>query len=287
MRQAYAPGGYDWLETWRRMYDEERDQAENATTPDFTRQADFWANQAGRFAAAAREAPQPDSFMHFLLPHLRPNDRLLDIGAGTGRYEPLLARTVAEVLAVEPSPSMRDQLERCIAAEQLVGVRVVPDGWPEADVPPCDVAISAHVLYSVREIAPFLERMNAITRRSCFLLLAYRHPLSFMSAFWERFHGAPRKPLPGALECLNALYQLGIMAHLTLITSPSGFSYTNEHEALADIRWRLRFPADAERDRAIIAAIGQLLDRGADGSLTPRDLPQHRAVIWWEHHAEE
>ena len=61
----------------------------------------------------------------------------------------------------------------------------------------------------------------------------------------------------------------------------------NEQEALADIRWRLRFPADAERDRAILAAIGELLNRGADGSLTPRDLAQHRAVIWWEHHIEE
>ncbi len=33
---SYAAGGYDWLATWRRMYDEERAQAEQATPPDFS-----------------------------------------------------------------------------------------------------------------------------------------------------------------------------------------------------------------------------------------------------------
>lgn len=281
-RPGAMAGGYDWLATWRRMYEAERTQAEQVTPPGFEPGADCWANQAERFAAAARQVPQPDSFMQFLLPHLRPEDRLIDIGAGSGRYEPVLARAVAEVLAVEPSPAMRSHLERRLAEEQLTNVRVVPASWPEADVPRCDVAIAAHVLYSVREVGPFLERMDAIARRACFLLLAYRHPLSFMRPFWERFHGAPRLMLPGALECLNALYQLGIPASLTLIPAPSRFSYADEHEALADIRWRLRFPPDPARDAAIRAAIHELLDRDLDGRLVPRDLPNQVAVVWWE-----
>ena len=100
---SYQAGGYDWLATWRRMYDDEREQAERVTPPEFAVQADFWASQAGRVAAIARQTPQPDGFMSFLLPHLRPSDRLLDIGAGAGRYEPVLARAVAEVVALEPS----------------------------------------------------------------------------------------------------------------------------------------------------------------------------------------
>jgi SAM-dependent methyltransferase len=280
-QQSYTPGGYDWLETWRRMYDDERVQAEAATAPGFELDADFWASQAERLAALSREISQPDSFMRFLLPRLRAEDRLLDIGAGTGRYEPTLSRAVAEVLAVEPSPAMRERLERRIA-EDRIAVRVVAARWPDADVPPCDVAIAAHVLYSVREIGPFLQRMDAVARRACFLLLAYRHPLSFMSAFWERFHGAPRLPLPGALECLNALYQLGIAAQMSLIPVRDRFSFADEDEALVDIRWRLRFPAEPLRDRAILAAIDQLLDRDADGRLVPRGLPRETAVIWWE-----
>jgi SAM-dependent methyltransferase len=282
-RLGYSAGGYDWLATWRRMYDEERNQAESATLPGFVAQPDCWSGQAARFAAAAQRSPQLDGFMHFLLPKLRPSDRLIDIGAGTGRYEALLAGAVAELLAVEPSPAMRAQLEQRLADEQLTNVRVVANAWPTVDAAACDVAIAAHVLYGVREIEPFLRGMDAAAGRACFLLLAFRHPSSFVSPFWERLYGVPRLPLPGALECLNALYQLGITARLELVPITSRLSFANQQEALDDLRWRLRAPAQPVYDHQITAAIAELLDRTDDGRLAPRDMPDQAAVIWWEH----
>jgi hypothetical protein len=95
-------------------------------------------------------------------------------------------------------------------------------------------------------------------------------------------YGVPRLPLPGALECLNALYQLGIAARLDLVPVTSRLSYADKQEALADLRWRLRAPAQPEYDRQIAAAIDELLDRSDDGRLAPRDMPDQAAVIWWE-----
>jgi SAM-dependent methyltransferase len=282
LQRGYSAGGYDWLATWRRMYDDERNQAEDATLPGFVAQPDCWSGQAERFAAAARRAPQPDGFMRFLLPHLRPSDRVIDIGAGTGRYAALLAGAVAELIAVEPSPAMRARLEQRLADEQLANVRVVANTWPAADAPACDVAIAAHVLYGVREIEPFLLGMDAAAGRACFLLLAFRHPSSFVSPFWEQLYGVPRLPLPGALECMNALYQLGITARLDLVPITSRLSYANQQEALDDLRWRLRAPALPEYDRRIAAAIAELLTPADDGRLEPRDMPEQAAVIWWE-----
>lgn len=283
-QSGYSAGGYDWLATWRRMYDDERNQAESATLPGFVAQSDCWSGQAARFAAAAQRAPQLDGFMRFLLPKLRPSDRLIDIGAGTGRYEALLAGAIAEVLAVEPSPAMRAQLGQRVADELLTNVRVVGDSWPSADVTG-DVAIAAHVLYGVREIEPFLRSMDAAASRACFLLLAFRHPSSFVSPFWERMYGVPRLPLPGALECLNALYQLGIVARLELVPITSRLSFANQQEALDDLRWRLRAPAQPAYDQQIITAIDELLVPTDDGRLAPRDMPEQAAVIWWEHSA--
>ncbi|HEU5102688.1 MAG TPA: class I SAM-dependent methyltransferase, partial [Roseiflexaceae bacterium] len=257
-------------------------QAESATLPGFIAQPDCWTGQADRFAAAAQRAPQPDGFMRFVLPRLRPDDLLIDIGAGTGRYEPLLAAAVTEVLAVEPSPSMRARLQQRLADDQLTNVRVSADAWPSAEIPACNIAISAHVLYGVPEIEPFLRAMDASARRACFLLLAFRHPSSFVSPFWERLYGEPRLPLPGALECLSALYQIGIAARLELVPVTSRLSYADAQEALADLRWRLRAPANSEYDRLISAAIADLLDRTVDGRLAPRDMPEQAAVIWWE-----
>ena len=279
---GYGAGGQDWLAIWRRMYDDERAQAENSTLPGFNRSTDHWSGQAGRYAAASQRAPQPDGFMRFLLPRLRPTDRVLDIGAGTGRYEPQISGTAAEVVAVEPSPAMRGQLEHLLEQEHIANVRVIPQTWPDAGAPSCDVAISAHVLYGVREIGPFLRRMDAIATRGCYLLLAFRHPSSFVSPFWERLYGEARLPLPGALECLNALYQLGIHAQLTTVPVTQRLSFADADEALADLRWRLRTPDTPEYERSIRAWIGELLDRDDAGRLAPRGMAEQAAVIWWE-----
>lgn len=274
-------GGLDWLEVWRRMYDEEREQAERVLPSDAAVQADCWVHQAQQFATASRRVEQPDSFMRFLLPRLRPSDTLLDIGAGTGRYEPTLARAVARVLALEPSPTMRAHLEQRLAAEQIGNVAVVAERWPEADLPPCDVAIAAHVVYGVREIGPFLQRMERVARRAAFVLLHMQHPAAFISAFWQRVYGEPRLPLPSAVECFNVLHQLGIPAQFSLIPVPSRFAYADEHEALADVRRRLRL-TDQIHDAALRDELDNVFARDSTGRLLLRNFQPFSAVVWWQ-----
>jgi SAM-dependent methyltransferase len=277
-RPTLHVGGYNWLDVWRRMYDMERHQGEAATHPEFQIGPDFWAGQAGRFASAAGQSVQPDGFMRFLAPRLQEADTLLDIGAGTGRYLPFLSQEVRQVLALEPSPAMRQHL----VAQTGSAAKVIAASWPLDDPPQCDVAIAAHVLYGVRDIGPFLTQMYASARRAGYLLLALKHPTSYISDFWERLHGEPRLPLPGALECLNALYQLGIPAQLALVPIDSRISFTDQHAALSEIRWRLRLPPDEQRDAMLLTMIDELLEKGVDQRLRPSGLPDQAAVIWWE-----
>lgn len=280
-QEPQQAGGQDWLAIWGAMYDAERQQAERAIAPGFERAADHWAPHAQRFAAVARRVPQPDSFMRFLLPHLRPDDTLLDIGAGTGRYVPLLARGAARVLAVEPSASMRERIAQRVEEERLANVDLIGAAWPLPEAPVCDLAIAAHVLYGVREIGPFLLQMRAAARRACFLLLGVRQPSFYISPFWERLYGQPRLPLPAALECLNVLFQLGIPANLTLIPSNSQSVFADEQEALEGLRLRLYLAPGPASEAALRPLIDELLERDEQGRLAPRGQPSHSAVIWW------
>lgn len=220
--------------------------------------------------------------MTWLHPRLRPTDRVLDVGAGTGRYLPFLARHVAEVIAVEPSPSMRAELERTLEAEQILNVQVIAESWPLTQPITADVVISAHVVYGVREIGPFLAGIDGAARRLCAMLLGLKHPTSVLAPFWERIHGQPRLPLPGALEALAACHQLDLAARLDLLPATRSFRFPSVDDALEEIRGRLRLTPEPARDAALLAAIADLLVPTDDGALAPRDQQRHTAVVWWE-----
>ena len=274
-------GGHDWLAIWQAMHDAEHAQTVALAGQQPVRDADRWAGKARRFAQSAGRAAQPDAFLRAILPQLRLTDTLLDIGAGTGRHTAFLAQHVAQVFAVEPSASMREQLQRL---DDRAGqhVTVLPESWPSADVPACDIAICAHVVYGVREIGPFLARMHHVARRACFLLVGFCQPSFALSPFWEAIYGVPRLPLPGALECLNVLYQLGIPAQLSLLPT-SRYRFADRQEALEDLRWRLYLPNDAASEALITAAIDALLERDGSGWLALPNQPEAVAMLWWTH----
>ncbi|NJN18922.1 MAG: class I SAM-dependent methyltransferase [Oscillochloris sp.] len=264
--QETGIGGIDWGAYWQQMHDAEGAQSEAVLAAGVDSAPDRWAGQAGRYAAATGRVAQPDAFMQFVLPHLRPDDRVLDIGAGAGRHAGFLAGHVAQVIAVERSPAMRMQLERRIAEQQIPNIAVVAADWPAAAVAEIDIAICSHVIYGVRTIVPFLQHMDAVARRACFISAGFRQPSYGLNRFWQHIYGEARLPLPGAMECLNVLDQLGIRAQLNHIPA-SYYSFADETEALADIRWRLRLSQSPQHDAAILAAIADILVRDAAGRL--------------------
>jgi SAM-dependent methyltransferase len=276
--RAAAARRIDWLARWREMVAAEHAQSDRVASAPRASGGDWWAGQARRYAAFAQRAPQPDAFLQVVLPHLRPEHRVLDIGAGAGRHTAFLARRVAQVVAVEPSAGMRAQLERRLADEGLSNVAVVAETWP-APVPACDVAIAAHVVYAVPEIGPFLRAMDAAAR-SCFLLVGVRQPSYFAAPVWERVYGEPRLPLPGAVECLGALQQLGIAPEVTLLPA-TPYAFADAEEALADLRLRLYIAPGSPHDDALRRALDNLLVPGAQGGLVLRQPPAVSAALWW------
>lgn len=269
----------NWLARWRRMVEDEHAQSDRVAPPR-TGAGDWWAGQAGRFAAFAQRSAQPNAFMRVVTPHLRPGGSVLDIGAGTGRHTAYLARHAARVVAVEPSAGMRARLEQRLSAEGCANVEVVADAWPAA-VPACDIAIAAHVIYAVREIGPFLLAMRDAARRACFVLVGVHQPSFFTAPFWQHVYGEARLPLPGAVECLGALAQLGVAAHAQLLP-PAPYRFADSDEAGADLRQRLAVPPGSPRDAALREAMAELLVPDGEGGLVPSAPAQPNVVLWWQ-----
>ena len=122
---TYRPGHDDrdrrGLEAaWAERVRANRDQVDRVReVPD----RDFYAPVSSLFVADPRRTGE--EALDALLTLAEPDDRWLDIGAGAGRYALPLAAEVGEVIAVEPSASMRNALRTGKEEHGLANVRII------------------------------------------------------------------------------------------------------------------------------------------------------------------
>jgi SAM-dependent methyltransferase len=205
-----------------------------------------------------------------LLAVANPDDRWLDIGAGAGRYALPLALHVREVIAVEPSASMRNALRTGKAEHGLDNVRIVPGTWPAAlaelgEPPVAEVALVAHVGYDIEDIGPFVDGMERAAGRLCVAMLTDQSPASVADPFWPIVHGMDRVPLPALPELAELLRARGRSIEIRRVErAPRTF---DSFDGLATfVRRQLWITEDGEKERRFRGALADMArERDDDG----------------------
>jgi CTP:molybdopterin cytidylyltransferase MocA/SAM-dependent methyltransferase len=227
--------------------------------------ADFYAPVSGLFRANPDRSDDP--VLAELIALAKPGETWIDIGAGAGRYALPIARAVGEVIAVEPSSSMRAALDEAIAADGLTNLRPMPDRWPMADPPAADVALIAHVGYDIEAIGPFVGAMETTARRLCVAVLMERPPAAVADPFWPIVHGEPRLALPALPEFVELLRARGSEPVVTMTDRPP--RHFDERAQLEGALRRQLWIADGgEKERRFHEALEELAIEGPDGTFT-------------------
>ena len=213
------------VETWGEMVRVEHEQSDRMRG---VRPTDHWTDYARQFKDDPHR--QGDPLVEALRAHLRPEDTLLDVGAGGGRLALPLALSCRSVTAVEPSPSMCAVLRETADEYGIENVSITESGWLEASVESADVALCSHVVYVIEDIGAFVRKLNGHARRLVLCVLFHSPPQSQIYGLWEQVHGEPRHRLPCLPEFLPVLEELGIQATVTEIggQGPRGFDSLEE-----------------------------------------------------------
>ena len=174
--------------------------------------SDAWGTLAQRFQADPRRPL--DSLLTKIASFIKPDDVLIDVGGGAGRLSLPMALRCKEVVVIDPSPGMGEVFDKVLKDSGVGNARFVQTSWGDAKGVEGDVALVAHVTYFVREIVPFIEKLQSAARRRVLVGMRSVPPPNQIAPFFRLAHGEELAPVPGHNELLAVLEELGIGADL-------------------------------------------------------------------------
>ena len=244
---------------------------------------DRWS---GSISQRFRQDPRRESTPSLVLisSYLHPEDTLLDVGGGAGRYGLPLALRCKELINIDPSPGMREQFEAVAAEAGINNVRYVQTDWLSADGVTGDVALVAHVTYFVRDIEPFIRKLVMATRRRVIIDVLSVPPPDRFADFFPLLHGVEQSLVPSYRELLPVLWEMGILPEVHVMPADAPPMTRTRDEAITRaVAGASSSPEAQERARAHIEEnFDQLFVESTDGFQPRRGSESRELLITWE-----
>jgi len=269
------------VERWQALIDARANQMDAAYAQLGRTSADFWDRRARGFHRVTRDTIASDPLFLILRDEVMPQTNVLDVGAGTGRFSLALAPQAKHIIAIEPNAAMLDYLRQDASARRLPNISIVQATWQDApDDLHADIVICSHVLYPIRDVVPFVEKLQAATRRTCYIYLRGTHLDALSAHLWQHFHGDERCLPPGYIHLLDVLYEMGIYANVQVVTLPPGLRYPSLDVAVEESLEQLILPTDEQIRSQLRTLLEQwLIER--DSMLVPPVEKVVSAIIYW------
>ncbi len=274
-------------ERWHNLVVARREQMEAQLAAIGGPPDDWWGGRAGSFA---RGVGDPLGRVPFGLSAIRDrlgrSDTLIDIGGGAGRYSLPLAKTLAGVTIVEPSPAMANFAEAGRVELALDNVRVREREWPPPrrgwpDLEPATAVLIANVLGPDEDLERWIAAATALASDWLFIEHGTVAEYGVTREVIEAIHGEPRVRSPNVSDLLPALHELGVYPDVQMGTRSFGRSYADLDEATRSLAEAALTP----RDDATLAKVRRIarrrLRRDDDGLLREPTMQRPLAFMTW------
>lgn len=269
------------VERWQELLDARAQQVDAAYARLGRTSKDFWDRRAKHFHRSTQGSVSSDPLFLKLRHEVTPATMVLDVGAGTGRFTLALAPHVRHVIAVEPNAVMLGYLRRDATEQGLENISYYQKSWQDApgDLS-ADIVICSHVLYPIRDIVPFLEKLRSVARAACYIYMRSTHVDAVTAHLWQHFHGDERRLPPGYIHALDVLYDMGIYTNVEVVKLPSFTAYTTLEEAVQELTEQLILPDDEKTQGELRSLLNDwLVER--EGLLWPPSYELAAAILWF------
>jgi 2-polyprenyl-3-methyl-5-hydroxy-6-metoxy-1,4-benzoquinol methylase len=247
---------------------------------------DRWTGaMAERFRSDPRR--EPEGLLRAFLEIVRPEDVVLDVGGGGGRFSLRLALQCREVINIDRSAGMHAVFDSVAKEAGISNARYVQEDWLTAPSIQGDVSIVSHVTYFVRDIETFIQKLEASTRRLIVIdVTATPNPNRGADVFKVTW-GEEQALVPGYKELLPVLWEMNILPEVKVLPEgsfvigggPSGVFATRSDAIAATLGGNA--PGQVDRDRraeALQSHFDELFE-ATEGGFRQRYRPDQRQVL--------
>lgn len=263
----------DWGALWRELASGDL----MASTEGEAQMIERWRRVARQLDSGERHDPDP--LLDFILDRLRPEMTVLDIGAGIGRLTLPIAGKVRQITAVEPLSGMRKVLLERVSSRGLSNVTAADAPWMEAKVPPHDVTIAAHATYTTPDLLSYVRKMDACSRRTCYLTFRIPPHDGVIGELSERIRGQWHDS-PNFIIGYNLLLSAGYYPNVLMEPTPSRYwTDPSLDHAVARAKRHLHL-MDTIHDGTVREILSRRLTL-ADGAYHWPD-GMRSALVWWD-----
>lgn len=205
----------------------------------------YWQNSQKGEAAHYR--------LNDLLGVVKPDWRILDIGAGPGNLAIPLAKQVNHVTAVEPAGGMVSILKEQLAVNGLQNVTVVKKWWDDVDISrdlqaPYHLALASYSLGMV-DLRATIEKMVAVTT---YQIIIYWHAGDQAwdkeaAVLWPLLHCKEHVPVPKSDLLFGVLCEMGIYPEVRVIHTSAQYTYPSIEAAVTEYALRYEIETNTQR----------------------------------------
>lgn len=241
----------------------------------------YWTPRRVRlFNLALQVSDFPAQTVKALEPVLASCRSVLDVGAGVGALTVLLAKRTLRVTALDPSPTMLEELRGNLARNRLDNVTCVQAAWGRDAAPPHDLILVANVAPIFDHLLPFLTEAEPLARQAIALVqnVGPGSEKFYAGELYPLLLGKPYPARGDYLRTVSLLHSLGIYANVRIIAYRFDQPFDEFAEAVQFWKDYLRLETP-DQEQQLIAFLEERLEKIGDRWLAP--MRRQSAVIWW------
>jgi SAM-dependent methyltransferase len=207
-----------------------------------------WDEKSADMAQSTINSPYVNDFISRM--KLSGDEVVLDIGCGPGALSIPLAKIVKEVIAIDFSAHLLEELKAYAAREGVTNIKTYHIGWEDdwSDLPQADIAVASRSM-EVSDIDVALSKMSAHARRACYL--TYKVGGSFVDMNILDFIGKKVKTKPDYWYIPILLYSQGFLPRVDYIETGRGSVRSNsEEEFVESLIWSIGSLEEEQQQKA-------------------------------------